>query len=42
MKDIELVNHSEEFILAVTNSPDDEETMLEIAKWLEAICEEAP
>lgn len=38
VKDIELVNQSEDFILAVTNSPDNEETMIEISKWLEMIC----
>lgn len=38
VKDNELVNRSEDFLLAVTNSSDDEETMLEIAKWLETIC----
>lgn len=39
VKDIEIINHSEAFILAVTNSADNEATMLEIAKWLETICE---
>jgi death-on-curing protein len=39
VKDVDLVNDSEEFLIAVTNSPDDENTMLEIAKWLENICE---
>lgn len=36
--DIKLVNNAEEFLVSVTNSPDNEETMREIAKWLETIC----
>ncbi|HBF74649.1 MAG TPA: type II toxin-antitoxin system death-on-curing family toxin [Lactobacillus sp.] len=35
-KNLQLINHSDDFILAITNSPDNEDTMLEIAKWLEA------
>ncbi|MFC6253148.1 type II toxin-antitoxin system death-on-curing family toxin [Secundilactobacillus hailunensis] len=31
---LQLINHSDEFVLAVTNSPDNESTMLEIADWL--------
>ena len=38
--DDDLINNSEDFILAVTNSPDDEETMIKIAEWLEAVHEE--
>ncbi|MDR0899300.1 MAG: type II toxin-antitoxin system death-on-curing family toxin [Lactobacillaceae bacterium] len=34
-KDEEVFNNSEEFVLTVTNSPDTEETMLKVAKWLE-------
>lgn len=33
--DDELINSSEEFVLAVTNSPDNEIIMLKIAEWLE-------
>ena len=35
--DDDLINNSEEFIISVTNSPDSEEIMLEIAKWLEMV-----
>ncbi|GAW98235.1 type II toxin-antitoxin system death-on-curing family toxin [Secundilactobacillus mixtipabuli] len=35
-KDLELINHSDDFVLAITNSPDNEDTMLEIATWLKA------
>lgn len=35
--DDDLINNSEDFVLAVTNSPDNEETMLQIAGWLEQI-----
>lgn len=41
VKNNELVNQSEDFLLAVTNSPDDEDTMIEVVKWLEMICEKA-
>lgn len=34
-KELELINRSDDFVLAITNSPDNEDTMLEIAKWLE-------
>ncbi|GBG97494.1 type II toxin-antitoxin system death-on-curing family toxin [Lactococcus termiticola] len=37
-KDFELINNAEDFVLAVTNSPDNEENMLKIAEWLEAVC----
>jgi len=33
----DLINNSEEFVVTVTNSPDSEEVMLEIAKWLEMV-----
>jgi len=33
--DDELINNSEEFVLAVTTSPDNETIMLKIAEWLE-------
>lgn len=33
----EIVNQAGDFILSVTNSPDNEETMLQIADWLQEI-----
>jgi death-on-curing protein len=35
----DLINDSDDFVLSVTNSPDTEDTMLEIAKWLEMVHE---
>ncbi|GHU39720.1 death-on-curing family protein [Bacilli bacterium] len=35
----EVINNSDDFVLSVTNSPDTEDTMLEIAKWLELVHE---
>lgn len=36
VKELSLVNQADDFVLAITNSPDNEDTMVEIAKWLEA------
>lgn len=35
----DLINNSDDFVLSVTNSPDTEDTMLEISKWLEMVHE---
>lgn len=35
----DVINQSADFVLSVTNSPDTEDTMLEIAKWLEMVHE---
>ncbi|WP_125982058.1 type II toxin-antitoxin system death-on-curing family toxin [Loigolactobacillus iwatensis] len=35
IKDRNVINHSGDFVLAITNSPDDETTMKKIAQWLE-------
>ncbi|GAK30004.1 toxin-antitoxin system toxin component [Weissella oryzae SG25] len=37
VEDVNFINNADEFVLAITNSPDNEDTMLEIAKWLEAV-----
>ena len=41
VKDIDLINNSEGFALAVTNSSDDEATMLKVAEWLEMVHEKS-
>ncbi|GFH43363.1 death-on-curing (DOC) family protein [Lactococcus hodotermopsidis] len=33
----DLINNADDFVLSVTNSPDTEATMLEIARWLEMV-----
>ncbi|MCF6165614.1 type II toxin-antitoxin system death-on-curing family toxin [Furfurilactobacillus rossiae] len=38
VQNLDLVNNADSFILAVTNSMDNEETMNSIAEWLEMIC----
>lgn len=35
----DLINNSDDFVQSVTNSPDTEDTMLEISKWLEMVHE---
>ncbi|GFH40040.1 type II toxin-antitoxin system death-on-curing family toxin [Lactococcus insecticola] len=35
--DKDFINQSEEFVLSITNSPDNEETMLQVAKWFEMV-----
>jgi death-on-curing protein len=39
VKDDRVVNSADQFMLSVTNSPDSEDTMLMVAKWLAMVCE---
>ncbi|WP_220739616.1 type II toxin-antitoxin system death-on-curing family toxin [Leuconostoc miyukkimchii] len=39
--DDELINNAEEFVLAITNSPDTEAIMLKIAEWLKRTHQES-
>ncbi|HAT54767.1 MAG TPA: type II toxin-antitoxin system death-on-curing family toxin [Lactobacillus sp.] len=38
VRNLDLINNADSFILAVTNSRDDDETMRGIAEWLDMVC----